>query len=217
MKDHEFNLQLFAEDAGTEPPADTVPPDGEPTPQDPTESSGSILGGAGKAPEGAPANQESNPAGAPAVYDFSEIVPQGMEYDQKSAEEFGAIARECGLSQAQASKLASYGMQYMQNGVQAAMQQLAQTRQQWGEDAKAKLGADFDKTVAQAAVGIDRLETQIPGLRSMLNETGAGNRVEMIQFMAAIGNLLGEDRGHGAPWAGGEKSIYPNTNFGLYK
>ena len=140
-----------------------------------------------------------------------------MEYDAKSAQEYGAIARECGLNQEQASKIASYGMQFMQNGVNAAMAQVAATQAKWGEDAKAQLGADFDKTVARAAVGINRLEKSVPNLRQVLNETGAGNRIEMIQLMAAIGDLVGEDNGHGVPGYGGEKSLYPNTNFGQYK
>jgi hypothetical protein len=40
----------------------------------------------------------------------------------------------------------------------------------------------------------------------------------MIQFMSAVGNLFGEDPGHGADGAaGGEKTLYPNTNFGQYR
>lgn len=214
MEKFYFDLQLFAE-AENEPAGAEVPPDGEPAPQ--PDNSGSILGSAGaEAGKENPAGS-NQPAGAPDAYDFTSIVPDGMEYNQQAAEEFGAIARECNLSQEQASKLASYGMQYMQSGVNAAMQQIANTQAKWGQDAKEKLGADFDHVVAQAAVGINKLEQQIPGLRAMLNETGAGNRVEMITFMAAVGKMLGEDGGHNGQFAGGSKSIYPNTNFGLYK
>lgn len=186
-----------------------------------TNDAGTILGGAGDAGSEGQNNEPTNPAsaneGAPDVYDFSQLVPEGQEYDSKVAQEFGGIARECGLSQEQASKIAQYGMQYMQNGVQAAMQQIAATQRKWGEDAKTQLGADFEKTVSRAAVGINRLEKSVPGLRQVLNETGAGNRVEMIQLMAAIGDMLGEDNGHGVPGYTGEKSLYPNTNFGQYR
>jgi hypothetical protein len=211
-----MDLQLFAEEGG-EPEANP-PAGGEPAPAENT-SGGTILGGAGNnepAPANSPATND-NSQGAPDVYDFSALVPEGMEYDQQAAQEYGAIARECGLTQEQASKIASYGMQFMQNGVQAAMQQIVATQQKWGEDAKRQLGADFDKTVSRAAVGINRLSQNIPGIREALNETGAGNRIEMIQLMAAIGDLLGEDNGHGVPGYGGEKSLYPNTNFGQYK
>lgn len=221
MKHFIFDLQRFAED-GQDAGAN-VPPDGNPAPepapaQEGDNAAGSILGGAGKDAAPKDAGTDGNtPEGAPSVYDFTSVVPEGMEYNQQAAEEFGAIARECNLSQEQASKLAAYGMKYMQTGVNAAMQQIAETQAKWGQDAKAQLGTDFDKTVAMAAVGINKLEQQIPGLRNMLNETGAGNRIEMITFMAAIGKMLGEDGGHGANFAGEGKSIYPNTNFGLYK
>ena len=216
-----MDLQLFADggEGGT-------PAGGEPTPNTPNNpdnggdaGNNTILGGAGaqgNSPAN-PANTQNEPTGAPDAYDFSQIVPDGMDYDQQAAQEYGAIARECGLTQEQASKIAQYGMQFMQNGVQAAMQQIAATQAKWAEDAKAALGADYDKTVARAAVGINRLERNIPGLRAAFNETGAGNRIEMINLLAAIGDLVGEDGGHGAPGYGGEKTLYPNTNFGQYR
>lgn len=222
MRTFPFNLQLFAD--GEEAPADgnqapqETPADGEPAPISPNEPGGTILGN--KAPQETPAETggDSSPQETPAVhYDFSALVPEGMEYDEKAAGEFGNIAKECGLTQEQAGKIAAYGMEYMKSGVQAAQAERVNTVNKWAEDAKTALGADFDKTVAQAAVGIDKLETKIPGLRQMLNETGAGNRIEMIRFMAAVGNLVGEDGGHGVPGYGGEKSLYPNTNFSQYK
>lgn len=211
-----MDLQLFAEEGGK--PEVNPPAGGEPAPAE-NNSGGTILGSAGNEPAktNPPDTNETQQGGAPDVYDFSALVPDGMEYDQQAAQEYGAIARECGLTQEQASKIASYGMQFMQNGVQAAMQQIVATQQKWGEDAKRQLGADFDKTVSRAAIGINRLSQNIPGIREVLNETGAGNRIEMIQLMAAIGDLLGEDNGHGVPGYGGEKSLYPNTNFGQYK
>lgn len=225
-----MDLQLFAEggegDAGGQAVANT--PDGAATPNtpgNPDNAGGSILGNAGiqqnngDNTEGIQQNNGNNNGNntAPDAYDFSGIVPDGYEYDQQAAQEYGNIARECGLSQEQASKIAQYGMQFMQNGVNAAMQQIAATQAKWGEEAKAALGADFDKTVSRAAVGINRLERSVPNLRQVLNETGAGNRIEMIQMLAAIGDLVGEDGGHGVPGYGGEKSLYPNTNFGQYK
>lgn len=230
MKTTDFimDLQLFAdggEGAGGESAG--TPAGGEPTPITPNNPDNSsnaggnntILGGAGvQQPQtGNPQAGNNQPTGAPDAYDFSGIIPDGMEYNAQAAQEFGGIARECGLSQEQASKIAQYGMQFMQNGVDAAMQQITATYAKWGEDAKAALGADYDKTVAKAAVGINRLEKSIPGLRAVFNETGAGNRLEMIQLLAAVGDLVGEDNGHGVPGYGGEKSLYPNTNFGQYR
>ena len=227
MKTTDFimDLQLFAE--GGEGAGAGVPEGGEPapvTPNNPDNAGISILGGAGNPqnngtndPNNGTNPQNNGTGGAPDVYDFSAIVPQGMEYDENAAREFGGIARECGLSQEQAAKIAQYGMQYMQNGVAAAMQQIAATHAKWGEEAKAALGADYEKTVARAAVGINRLEQAVPGIRAAFNETGAGNRIEMITLMAAVGDMVSEDGGHGVPGYGGEKTLYPNTNFGQYR
>lgn len=205
-----------------------VPAGGEPAPntpnnpdnQDSGNNAGTILGDTGQQnnPTNEPTTNQPADKSAPQVYDFSEIVPEGMEYDQESATAFGNVCRECGLTQDQAAKVAAYGMKYMQGGVQAALDQIMQQKVGWGEAAKQQLGADFDKTVSMAAVGINKLSEKIPGFREMLNETGAGNRIEMIQFMSAVGNLFGEDAGHGADGAaGGEKTLYPNTNFGQYR
>ena len=228
MKHTDFlmDLQLFADDAGGSGGVEEVsagtPEGGEPapnTPNNPDNAPTSILGSAGQnKPTNPPTTNDNHQTqGAPDAYDFSQIVPDGMEYDQQAAKEFGGIARECGLTQEQASKIATYGMKFMQNGVQAAMQQIAATQERWGEEARQQLGADFDKTVARAAVGINRLSQSIPGIREAFNETGAGNRIEMITLMAAIGDLLGEDNGHGVPGYGGEKSLYPKTDFGQYR
>jgi hypothetical protein len=222
MDSYQFDLQLFADDgaaAGGAPDAGADNANNGDAGAE-NQTAGTILGSAGQQPPANPAEgQQEGAQGAevPQAYDFTNVVPEGMEYDAQTAQAFGNVARECGLTQDQASKVAAYGMQYMQEGVKAAMQQITATHIQWGEDAKAQLGADFDKTVAKAAVGIDRVSQQIPGLREMFNETGVGNRVEMIRFMAAVGELVGEDNGHGVPGYGGEKSLYPNTNFDRYK
>lgn len=216
MSCFEFDLQLFADesgaDAGTTPPAESVPPAdggtppaGDPAGKQPAGGDGTILGG-----------QNTPPAGVPDAYDFKSIVPEGMEYDEQSAAAFSEVAKKAGLSQEQASSIAAYGMQYMQQGAASAMQEIAAIRTQWGEDAKTQLGGQFEATVAKAAAGRDALAAKVPGLVDMLNETGAGNRVEMIRLLAAVSEVLGEDGGLRDGAGGAEKSIYPNTNFGLY-
>ncbi|BEU87451.1 hypothetical protein TAMA11512_09150 [Selenomonas sp. TAMA-11512] len=213
-EDFRFDLQLFADDDGGAPDEGaTAEPDGAPEGA-PDEGAaggenGTILGG--NPPEKEPAAE-----GAPDAYDFKGIVPEGMEYDEESAAAFGEIAKKVGLSQEQASEIASYGIQYMRQGVEAAMQAIDAQRTSWAEDARKELGGAFQDTVAKAAAGRDALATKIPGLVNMLNETGAGNRIEMIRLMAAVGELVGEDGGDRNGAAGTEKSIYPNTDFKKY-
>lgn len=230
-----FDLQIFAEDvAGAENSTETENETGNETGSESPETGAennnqapagaTILGGAGiqQSKDGEEGKETGTPnanqPNVPDAYDFKSIeIPEGMEYDEESAKAFGEVARKAGLSQEQAASIASYGMQYLQHGVDMAMQQITATQQQWGEAAKKELGAQFDATVAKAAIGIDALETKVPGLRAVLNETGAGNRIEMIRMMAAVGELVGEDRGVSGGTAAGHKTAYPNTNFDLYK
>jgi hypothetical protein len=171
-----------------------------------------ILGGDGKGGQ----EKSDPPAGVPEAYDFKGVVPEGMDYDEKSAAAFGEIAKKAGLSQEQASTIAAYGMQYMQQGVDAAVQAIRETQEGWAQEARTQLGGQFDATVAKAAAARNALAEKIPGLTAMLNETGAGNRIEMIRLMAAFGDLIGEDGGDRSGGAGVEKSIYPNTDFKKY-
>ena len=212
-----FDLQRFAEedggdvpaDAGSSPDADDTTSPAEEGEVKDTESSAegakndTILGG------------KSTP-NVPDAYDFKSIVPDGMTYDEQSAAAFGDVAKKAGLSQEQAAAIASYGMQYMQQGVDAAMKAVQDTQAGWAQEARDALGGQFDAVVAKAAAGRDALAEKVPGLTQMLNETGAGNRVEMIRLMAAVGELIGEDGGLRGAQAGAEKSIYPNTDFKRY-
>ena len=163
-----------------------------------------ILGGGG------------SPAGVPDVYDFKAALPPGMDYDEKAAAAFGEVARKAGLSQEQAGAVAAYGLRYMQEGVDAAMQAVYETQSAWADAARTELGGQFEATVARAAAARDALSTKVPGLSAMLNETGAGNRIEMIRLMAAVGELIGEDGGVRGGATGAERSIYPNTDFSRY-
>ena len=175
---------------------------------------GTILGGTGK--DGAAAEGGGSPAGVPDVYDFKAALPPGMDYDEKAAAAFGEVARKAGLSQEQAGAVAAYGLRYMQQGVDAAMQAVYETQSAWADAARTELGGQFEATVARAAAARDALATKVPGLTAMLNETGAGNRIEMIRLMAAVGELIGEDGGVRGGATGAERSIYPNTDFSRY-
>lgn len=219
-----FDLQRFAdgdggEDGGTGSATEMGDTGGEGGTSDPPENNAggnggksggdTILGGDGK-------NDPAKPTGVPDAYDFKGVVPDGMDYDEASAAAFGEVAKKAGLSQEQASAIAAYGMQYMQQGVDVALKAIYDTQAAWADEARTQLGGEFDATVAKAAAARDALAAKVPGFTAMLNETGAGNRVEMIRLMAAVGELIGEDGGDRNGSAGTEKSIYPNTDFKKY-
>lgn len=152
----------------------------------------------------------------PEAYDFRSIVPDGMQYDEKSATAFSAVAKEMNLTQEQASKLASFGMNYMSDGVQAAAAQRMAEWNAWGDHTKTELGADYNAVIAKAASGIEALSQKIPGIRQALNETGAGNRIEFVRAFAALGELTSEDSFRGFGQASQNDEIYGNTDFSKY-
>lgn len=211
-----FDLQRFAEEDGGDVPADagSNPDTGDTAPADAGEEKGTE-GSAEEAKNDTILGGKSTP-NVPDAYDFKGVVPDGMTYDEQSAAAFGDVAKKAGLSQEQATMVASYGMQYMQQGVDAAMKAVQDTQAGWADEARTQLGGEFDATVAKAAAARDALAAKVPGFTAMLNETGAGNRVEMIRLMAAIGDLIGEDGGDRNSSGGVEKSIYGKTDFSKY-
>lgn len=153
-----------------------------------------------------------------AEIDFKSIVPEGMVYDETQAQAFAEVAKKAGLNNEQMSQMAAYGMKYMQNSVEAVEAARIQQIKGWVNDARTELGNDFDTTIATCGKGIEALEKKIPNLRAALNETGAGNRIEIIRAMAYVGQLVSEDsfRGFGNNSAE-STNIYTKTNFDAYK
>ena len=232
---HKFDLQLFAEGgtdgdtgndsgtAGENTGGDTgnAGEAGNNTAQGTAAgNTGANAAGNNQANSGKPAGTilggKADAVGVPEAYDFKSIVPDGMQYDEKSAAAFSAVAKEMNLTQEQASKLASFGMNYMADGVQAAAAQRMAEQAAWGEKVKTELGSDYDAVVTKAASGIEALEQKIPGIRQALNETGAGNRIEFVRAFAALGELTSEDSFRGFGQASQNDEIYGNTDFSKY-
>lgn len=208
-----IDLQLFADEGGAdvgavEAPAAEAATVGESAPMEAAaeqpaaeQQQGTLLGGA---------EQE-------AAWDFRGVVPEGMQYDEATASAYSAVAKEIGLTGEQAQKLAAYGMQYARDGISAMREAQAQQIAGWADATRKELGSEFDATVRRAGTGIEAIERSIPGLRQALNETGAGNRIELVKAFALVGQLVGEDnfRGFGTA-ASATTTKYPNTNFNNY-
>lgn len=166
---------------------------------------------------------QDTPQGAPESYDFSAFCTDGAELDEAKAAEFSEVLKAAGMTQAQASAVTEYGLAYAREIAAEVSRQAAEAQtaevESWGNEARETLGADFDKTVAKAAIGVTVMEREIPELRAMLDATGVGNRVEAIRLFAAIGGMVGEDTGRatGQTAASGDAAdFYDNTNFDLY-
>lgn len=190
-----MDLQLFAEgeergagDGGNES-ADT------PSAEEGTAAAGSV-GEAAEDTAGAGDGTEKGEDAKPDVPEKYELdIPEGYEVDEKLMSEFTDVARELGLNNEQANKLAGMHTKIMTEAFQALNEARNAEVTGWGDDAKKQLGKEYEGTLRDVAVGVSEVEKDIPTLREAMDKTGFGNTIEGIKLMATIGKLLGEDQG----------------------
>ena len=189
------------------------------TPQEQnTNDSGTLLGGNQDG-----ANQEQAAPTEPIKYDFAPAFDGGV-VDENIANEFSKLLNGVGATQEQAVELAKFGSKYGTDLVTAYEEQRQQAEQKQYADyaahTKEVLGAKFDETVAQASVGVEAVEKEIPNIREILSQNGLGNRLEVIQLFAHIANMAGEDNNSNNGKAGNTyiteeeraKMLYPSMS-----
>jgi hypothetical protein len=73
--------------------------------------------------------------------------------------------------------------------------------------------------MSTAGAGIEAVEKVAPGIRQALNETGAGNRIEVIKAFEMLGQLVQADPGKMVNAGGtmdqpkGATTWYPNSKM----
>lgn len=194
---------------GQSPAPDTAPalaPNGGATPEPAT--------GAGDSA------QETKPAPVvPENYEFK--APEGMELDTAAVEAFTPLAKELGLTNEQAQKIAD--LYAGQMGRVMAQVQEAQATQEaaWVGEVKADPeigGAKLEGNLSVAAKAIDAFGGA--DLRQALTVTGAGNHPAVVRAFVKIGKAISEDgfvRGNSADPGGGKSAaelFYPSQTKG---
>lgn len=160
---------------------------------------------------GALAPQDTTPVSeAPEHYTEFDMGDYG-KLSEESAKDFGAAARELGLSQEKAQKLVSS----MTPAVAAHLQQkLAGYANEWIASAKADAeigGANYDRNLGVAKLAYDKYAT--PELKKVLAVSGLGCNPEILRLFYRVGKTLQQDQGVGA---GNGPQVqpfvrYPNT------
>ena len=202
-----------------QPQGDNQQPAAQPTPQPAAPANddkgaapqqGTMLGG----------QQQQQPAatGAPEAYDFKASIPEGVEMDEQITKEFSDLSRSMNLTNEQANQMAAYGIKYAQQVADAVRGQYNEQVTKWGEAAKAEMGANFNAVMSKAGAGIEAVEKVVPGIRQALNETGAGNRIEVIRAFEMLGGLVQADPGKlvnvtGTGASKEDETWYPNSNM----
>lgn len=163
--------------------------------------------GENQAPEGAKTT-EGEPQGAPEKYEFK--FPEGVKINEKFIDEFSTVAKELGLSQDNAQKLADFGPKLTELFVSRQQEVLTNARKEWREGVTNDKELGGDALAQNLSVAKRALDTfGSPELSNLLKESGLGDHPEVVRFFYRVGKQTSEDTVHrGDPSAGGgDKTI----------
>jgi hypothetical protein len=159
-------------------------------------------------------DEDKKPAGAPEQYeDFT--APDGVTLDAEVTGEFKGLAKELGLTQEQAQKVADFGPKMLQRWQAKQAEALAETSAKWATETRADkdIGGDkLNENLATAKKALDAFGS--PAIKTLLHESGLGNHPEVIRLLVNAGKAISEDRMVPGAKAAAEVSIeqrlYPN-------
>jgi hypothetical protein len=172
-------------DAGSQdatPPANTTPAAGQ---------GAQATAGADNPPAADATATGDKPDGDGKPTDYEPFqLPEGVTADEELLGEFKATAKELGLSQEGAQKLASLQVKAFAKQQEA----MATTRTQWAE--QSKTDKEFGGEALQENLGVAKKALDAfasPDLRKLLNESGLGNHPEVIRHFVRVGKAISED------------------------
>ncbi len=129
----------------------------------------------------------------PEKYDVK--APEGMELDQVLLDKVTPIFKKLNITQEGAQELIDAYAPHIKAQVEAdAKAKIDAWKGQvesWKTESVTALGADAAKEMAFAAKFIDKFGT--PKLREILNETGVGNHIEVVQAFIKAGKAISPD------------------------
>ncbi|MBR0568368.1 hypothetical protein J5J83_19780 [Azoarcus sp. L1K30] len=142
----------------------------------------------------------------------------GGAIDQELAGDIKATAKDLGLTQAQAQKLADLAAKRTAAANTQQQEMIAKARTEWADQARADSefgGEALESNLATAKKALDTFGS--PELKALLNESGLGNHPEIIRAFYRAGKAISEDRivtgGAGGQRAPDARRLYPNSNM----
>lgn len=124
---------------------------------------------------------------AQAEVEYTFDMPEGVDVDQASLDEFTGIAKELKLPADAAKKFVDLAAKREIARAEAFAKQV----ETWGSEVKADPELGKPEHLAIAKKTIDTFGT--PELRDLLNSTGMGNHPEVIRMALKIGKAISED------------------------
>lgn len=161
-----------------------------------------------------PAGEGAKPDAKPATPETYELKgPEGMELDTEAVSEFSGIAKELGLDQAGAQKVADVAVKMAQRQAE----QHVRLVEGWAEQVKAdkEIGGDkLEENLAVARKARDAFGSD--ELKQLLDSTGVGNHPAVVRFFYKVGKSISEDgmiraAQQGAP-VDQAKRLFPSMN-----
>lgn len=167
--------------------------------------------------ESKPASSETAAQGAPEAYtDFT--APEGVTLGDEMSSEIGALAKELGLSQANAQKVVDIGAKLALKGASDQAAQVQSIHTDWREQSTNDKEFGGDKLAESLSIAKAAMEaTATPQLQMLLDKSGLGNHPEVIRHFLKIAPAFAADKfvPSGTSPPKGSKSaaevLYPNN------
>lgn len=191
----------------TPPAAPPVDPQKDKPDQPPAEGDTPDTPAAEPGPETDPAEGDDKPDGPPEAYDFK--APEGVALDPVAVEAFAPVAKDLGLTQAQAQRVVDLYAGLQQSQAEAQAEQVKAWAKAVTTD-KEIGGAKWAENRAVIARARDAFAT--PELVSLMEQTGLGSHPEVIKLFVRVGKAISDD-GH---VIGGNPGPDPRSAEGFY-
>ena len=132
---------------------------------------------------------------APDEYDFTDVLPEGMEMDQGLADAVSPVFKDLGLSQEQANKLVEVYAGAMQEQAQASADAAKELVSGWKDTAKQdkEIGLNNWKDSVDAANAAIRTFGTPELVQDVMIGQGMGNHPEVIRMFSRIGKAIADD------------------------
>ena len=167
--------------------------------------------------DGSSDDESDDQSGVPDEYTFD--LPEGMEIDQALADKFTPIAKELGLNDEQANKIAALQGEWLQEAATKQKDAWENTIKEWGESLKTDTdigGANYNDNIEIAKTAIAQFGGE--ELADALRDTGMGNHPAIVKFALKVGKAIQEDgfvtgKDSGAGDKSSAQNLYGKSNM----
>lgn len=130
----------------------------------------------------------------PADVNYEFKLPDGVDLKGEAIDELKAAAKEFGLTQEQAQRIADLGVKQAQGFAAQLVEQQKTLTAEWADQTTTdkEIGGDkLPENLGVAKKALDAFGSK--ELKTLLNQSGLGNHPEIVRFMVKAGKAISED------------------------